>query len=71
MLNQKQFTLVKFSKHFSHSCGLVLPADILQKVDSSVQNAKVSIFHRKFAENASLRYRGRKFVEYYQRDLVV
>jgi hypothetical protein len=45
-------TLVKFSKHFSHSCGLVLSADILQKV----QNAKVSIFHRKSAENASLQY---------------
>jgi hypothetical protein len=31
-------------------------ADILQKVDSSVQNAKVSIFHNKSAENTSLRY---------------
>ena len=49
-------TLVKFSKHFSHSCGLVLSADILQKVDSSVQTAKVSIFHRKSAENASLQW---------------
>jgi uncharacterized protein YbcC (UPF0753/DUF2309 family) len=28
----------------------------MQKVDSSVQNAKVSIFQHKSAENASLRY---------------
>jgi hypothetical protein len=32
----------------------VLSADILQKVASSFKNAKVSIFHRKSAENASL-----------------
>jgi hypothetical protein len=43
-------------QNFSHSCGLVLSADILQKVASSLKNAKVSIFHRKSAENASLRY---------------
>jgi hypothetical protein len=43
-----------------------MSADILQKVASSMQNAKVSILHRKSAENASLRYR-RKFAEYDQR----
>jgi hypothetical protein len=42
--------------NFSHSCRLVLSADILQKVASFLKNAKDSIFHCKSAENVSLRY---------------
>jgi hypothetical protein len=36
-------------RNFSHSCGLVLSADNLHKMASSVQNAKRSICHRKTA----------------------
>ena len=37
----------QIERNYFNSCGLVLSADILHKMASSVQNAKLSIVYRK------------------------
>ena len=51
---------------FSHSCGLVLSADILRNVGSFLKNAKVSIFTASPLKMPACGT-GRKFAEYDQR----
>ena len=48
MMNFTQHVAVgQIERNYSNSCGLVLSADILHKMASSVQNAKLSIVYRK------------------------